>query len=209
MYSMTPRQSIILAYIGLAIIIAYMVYIFIYIFSKSKSAEPSASSNETTDASCDMPSSEKLSCPPQVTCQVVKKFIPNYDDAAALLTKNLMISAKKITTEQGLDDQYYHQLLVAVYKRFYELNKTLLKEESEGSVTILPNKDKVLSLKFLEKLKTEIIQYQQDEAETPKPMGQKGGTYIVAENDVKRVLNSNEDSICTVYSCLGGSSPFR
>lgn len=222
---MTPRQSQILAYIGLAIIISYIVYLGInYGFSKSSKeqsiqiiqSEQSEQIIQTettqkqkdvdTNISCtDTSPPEVKACPKQTACpSVPAKCTPDYSDAATRLTKNLMTSAKKVTTDQGLDDQYYHQLLIAVYKRFYTLNKTLLQEEQESVKPSVLNKDKVLSLKFLEKLKKEIIQYEEEETATPKPIGQAGGTYNISNKDIKTVLNSNEDSICTVYSCLKG-----
>ncbi len=246
---MTPRQSIILACIGLAVIILYVVYLGIYFgFSKPTKAQEAqmkaqaeqlrsseatatnatnATSSHTegvdTDVSCNNtvreagPSAKTCpTCPKQAPCPacpvcpvqpvIQKKCNPDYDDAATRLTKSLMTSAKKVTTDQGLDDQYYHQLLSAIYKRFYTLNKTLLQEEESSptpAAALAASRDKIMSLKFLEQLKREIVQYQEEEAKTPKAVGQAGGTPVsVSDKDVKTVLNSNEHSICTVYSCL-------
>jgi hypothetical protein len=235
---MTPRQSIILACIGLAIIVLYVVYLGIYFGfskptkaqeraaaaaaeSKSKSTSKSAAlvvlkpdmcnniagakqeaahkSPEPIVSSC--PSCPKApSCPPQPQLQLQLQearqeapanCIPDYDDAATRLTQSLMTSAKKVTTDQGLDDMYYHQLLAAIYKRFYLLNKTLLDQ----------GKSDEDSLKFLRQLKTEIEKYEAEEKRTPKAIGQAGGN-IVNTKDIKAVIDSNEGTICKVYTCL-------
>lgn len=111
-----------------------------------------------------------------------------YPDYAERLVRRLMDTAKKVTKGRGQDARYYNHLMVQVYRKFLKLNSTLLNKSELAR-----------SRKFLKEIKKEITDY---EKKLQKGGSQGSVTVAVAEEDLARTLNENEQAIYQVYPCL-------
>lgn len=120
---------------------------------------------------------------PLLTCSP-----PMYPDYAERLVRRLMDTAKKVTKGRGQDARYYNHLMVQVYRKFLKLNSTLLNKSELAR-----------SRKFLKEIKKEITDY---EKKLQKGGSQGSVTVAVAEEDLARTLNENEQAIYQVYPCL-------
>ena len=176
---MDPQRSLVLIGIGVAVIASCVVYMaFKDSCLRTYSEAPRYSSyarNGRNTCSSDTSQEE---------AKAAKVAVSSAKDAD-LLVRDLMKTAKRVAKDQGESEAYYNSLLKSVSQRFAELNKTL----DDPSA-------KLRGDKFLQSLNEKI------DSHTQSGGGRRGSDLPVREMDTKRVIDSNDDSICRVYPCL-------
>lgn len=199
---LSGRNALIIAAIGAAIVVLYTCYLVLRLNCRldtkirpnapgagrcsasvqPEQPEPEQPEPEDPEAK---PKPEPEPKPQKETHLAARCHLGVYKDYASELVKRLMKSAKHVTKDRAGAEKYYNALLREIYKKFVKLNgKILNKAELERS------------RKFLEEIRKEVKEYQDDlELEG-------GGIGGVSENDIAKVLNANEHAIYRVYPSL-------
>jgi hypothetical protein len=209
----TGKTALIITGIGIGVIVIYVFYLVLRLNCRLDTKLTSTCSNNSPNS--DQKRTKRPMRPkrPKRPKRKVKKHPiatckPGvYGDYATVLVKRLMNTAKKVTSDRGLDEKYYNQLLLAIYHKFQKLNANLInKKELEQSQ------------KFLSEMKQEIKSYEnslktkssetnssetkseETQSEETKSEVQKGGQF--KSTDLARTIKENSYAISQVYPSL-------